>query len=115
MAGLDLSYAIDVHNNGPTDAIGVSVTDTLPAGVTFVSMAAFLALRSETVHRLVMTNTMSRAVVRAARLLALPPGRIRAKLHAGLGYRARADWLWKRCGRALFLLRLSFGFRAVRS
>lgn len=38
--------------------------DLLRGGLlTFLSLAGFLALRSETIHRLVMTNTMSRAVV----------------------------------------------------
>lgn len=36
-AGSDLSYTITVTNNGPMDAIDVSVADTLPAGTTFVS------------------------------------------------------------------------------
>ena len=34
---LNLSYRIAVTNNGPASATGVTVTDTLPAGVTFVS------------------------------------------------------------------------------
>ncbi|WP_165227378.1 beta strand repeat-containing protein [Aquisphaera insulae] len=35
--GQDLTYAITVVNNGPSPAAGVSVVDTLPANVTFVS------------------------------------------------------------------------------
>jgi uncharacterized repeat protein (TIGR01451 family) len=35
--GSNLTYSITVTNNGPDSAQGVSVTDTLPAGVTFVS------------------------------------------------------------------------------
>ena len=38
IAGQDLAYAIDVQNNGPTAAQSVSITDTLPAGTTFVSI-----------------------------------------------------------------------------
>ena len=30
-------YQVDVANAGPSDAAAVTVTDTLPAGVTFVS------------------------------------------------------------------------------
>ncbi len=36
-AGGSVSYALVVANGGPSDAASVSVTDTLPAGVTFVS------------------------------------------------------------------------------
>ncbi|MEO6821320.1 MAG: DUF11 domain-containing protein, partial [Candidatus Nanopelagicales bacterium] len=39
LAGANVSYALVVVNNGPSDAAGVQVTDTLPAGVTFVSAA----------------------------------------------------------------------------
>jgi uncharacterized repeat protein (TIGR01451 family) len=35
--GDNLTYTIQVTNNGPEDATGVTVTDTLPASVTFVS------------------------------------------------------------------------------
>jgi uncharacterized repeat protein (TIGR01451 family) len=35
--GLNISYTIAVTNNGPGTATGVSVSDTLPAGSTFVS------------------------------------------------------------------------------
>ena len=38
-AGSQLVYTIDVLNNGPATATGVTVVDTLPAGVTFVSGA----------------------------------------------------------------------------
>jgi uncharacterized repeat protein (TIGR01451 family) len=36
-AGTDLTYTILVTNNGPGDATGVTVTDTLPTGMTFNS------------------------------------------------------------------------------
>ncbi len=35
--GSTLTYTVNVTNNGPADATGVILTDTLPAGVTFVS------------------------------------------------------------------------------
>ncbi len=38
--GQNMSYFISVSNNGPSDTAGVVVTDTLPAGVTFVSAAS---------------------------------------------------------------------------
>jgi uncharacterized repeat protein (TIGR01451 family)/LPXTG-motif cell wall-anchored protein len=37
VAGSNLPYSLTVTNNGPSDADNLSVTDTLPAGVTFVS------------------------------------------------------------------------------
>jgi len=36
-AGEDLTYTVNVTNNGPSTAVNVVVTDTLPAGTTFVS------------------------------------------------------------------------------
>jgi len=39
-AGSNFSYAIDVENNGPSDAQNVVVTDTVPTGTTFVSVAS---------------------------------------------------------------------------
>jgi uncharacterized repeat protein (TIGR01451 family)/CSLREA domain-containing protein len=37
IAGTPLVYTLEVSNAGPSDATGVEVTDTLPAGVTFAS------------------------------------------------------------------------------
>ncbi len=37
VAGNNVSYSLVVVNNGPSDAANLSVADTLPAGVTFVS------------------------------------------------------------------------------
>ena len=34
-AGEQLTYALTVHNAGPSSAGGVTLTDTLPSGVTF--------------------------------------------------------------------------------
>jgi uncharacterized repeat protein (TIGR01451 family) len=39
-AGLDLSYAVALENDGPSDAQNVVMTDSLPAGTTFVSAVA---------------------------------------------------------------------------
>jgi uncharacterized repeat protein (TIGR01451 family) len=39
-AGQNLTYILTVINHGPADATGVTVVDTMPAGVTFVSAAA---------------------------------------------------------------------------
>ncbi len=36
-AGANITYDVTVTNNGPSDAANVSLTDTLPAGTTFVS------------------------------------------------------------------------------
>ncbi|MCH6201030.1 gliding motility-associated C-terminal domain-containing protein [Aquiflexum sp. LQ15W] len=36
-SGQNITYTISVINNGPSDALGVFVNDTLPAGTTFVS------------------------------------------------------------------------------
>ncbi len=40
LAGNDLTYTITVRNDGPAAATGVTVEDTLPAGVSFVSATA---------------------------------------------------------------------------
>jgi uncharacterized repeat protein (TIGR01451 family) len=37
LAGDNLAYLLEVTNNGPADAQSVSVTDTLPTGVSFIS------------------------------------------------------------------------------
>ncbi len=42
-AGATLTYTVTVTNNGPNNATNVVVTDTLPAGTTFVSAAPALA------------------------------------------------------------------------
>ena len=40
VAGTDMTYQITVTNNGPSTAVGVVVTDTLPLGLSFVSVTA---------------------------------------------------------------------------
>ena len=37
IAGAALTYALNATNNGPSNATGVTITDTLPAGVTYTS------------------------------------------------------------------------------
>jgi uncharacterized repeat protein (TIGR01451 family) len=46
-AGDALSYSIAVHNGGPKDATGVTVTDELPAGVTYQSATSSQGTCSE--------------------------------------------------------------------
>jgi uncharacterized repeat protein (TIGR01451 family) len=40
IAGASLSYTLTASDLGPSDATGVTITDTLPAGVTYVSAAS---------------------------------------------------------------------------
>ncbi|MCI0615146.1 PQQ-dependent sugar dehydrogenase, partial [bacterium] len=47
--GANLTYTIQVTNNGPEDATGVTVTDTLPGSVTFVSASPGCSEASGTV------------------------------------------------------------------
>ncbi len=47
--GSNLTYTLTVTNNGPDAAAGVAMTDTLPAGVTFVSAGAGCTNASGTV------------------------------------------------------------------
>src|SRR5262249_38615838 len=47
--GQQFTYTLSVSNGGPNDAIGVTVTDTLPTGVTFVSASSGCTNASGTV------------------------------------------------------------------
>ncbi|MGH2978552.1 MAG: DUF11 domain-containing protein, partial [Solirubrobacterales bacterium] len=47
-AGELLTYALSAHNSGPQEATGVTLTDTLPAGVTFESATPTQGSCSET-------------------------------------------------------------------
>jgi uncharacterized repeat protein (TIGR01451 family) len=40
-AGNNLTYTINIANTGPSDAVGVTFTDTIPANTTFVSLTTF--------------------------------------------------------------------------
>ena len=48
IAGTNLTYTLQVTNNGPLDADDVSITDTLPAGTTFVSLSTPLGWTTTT-------------------------------------------------------------------
>jgi len=37
LVGQELTYTLTVHNDGPSETSGVALSDTLPAGVTFIS------------------------------------------------------------------------------
>ena len=47
-AGNQLTYTLTASNNGPSDATGVSIADTLPAGVTYVSASSSRGTVSQT-------------------------------------------------------------------
>src|SRR5207237_7382796 len=47
--GTNFSYTLTAKNNGPSAATGIVVTDTLPAGVTFVSASSGCTNASGTV------------------------------------------------------------------
>ncbi|MDP9329030.1 MAG: DUF11 domain-containing protein [Actinomycetota bacterium] len=49
IAGNNLTYTIDITNNGPSDATGVSISDAIPAGTTFVSASGGGTLAAGTV------------------------------------------------------------------
>lgn len=41
IAGQQMTYSLDVNNNGPSDAVNVTVTDNLPAGTEVVTIPAY--------------------------------------------------------------------------
>ena len=49
IAGTDLTYTLTVYTAGPNDALGVTVSDPLPAGTSFVSASAGGAFSNGTV------------------------------------------------------------------
>ena len=50
-AGQNLTYTVKVTNSGPSTASAVTVTDTLPAGVTFVSATPPVGFVQRNEHR----------------------------------------------------------------
>jgi uncharacterized repeat protein (TIGR01451 family) len=48
--GEELTYTIVIRNNGPSNATGVRLTDTLPAGVTFISASTGCAPTANTIN-----------------------------------------------------------------
>ena len=69
VAGSSVSYQLSVVDNGPSDAANLTVTDTLPAGVTFVS-------RGRAPDGPARTPATSRSPARGLRW---PPGRPRRR------------------------------------
>jgi uncharacterized repeat protein (TIGR01451 family) len=59
VVGSQLTYTLTVHNNGPDAAQGVSLSDPLPAGVTFVSSTASQGSCSGTATVVCQLGTLS--------------------------------------------------------
>lgn len=68
MAGEPLVYTIEVTNNGPSDASGVMVVDTLPGEVTFVSASSSQGTDPTEANGVVTANVGSLAVGESATL-----------------------------------------------
>ena len=45
LVGDSILFAVNVRNNGPSDAVGVVVTDILPAGLVYISDTAEVIVR----------------------------------------------------------------------
>ena len=61
--GGNVTFGLELVNNGPTDAQAVEVTDTLPAGLTFVSASPGCSASGQTVTCAQASLTAGAAVV----------------------------------------------------
>ena len=72
IVGNNLTYTINVSNNGPSNATGVIITDTLPAGVTFVSAIPSKGSCSGTTTVTCNLGTLNNAAIASATIIVKP-------------------------------------------
>ncbi|MEP6921315.1 MAG: PQQ-dependent sugar dehydrogenase [bacterium] len=83
--GLNLSYRIALTNNGPAQATGANITDTLPAGVTFVSATAAQGNCNLTTTVNCVLGTLDPGATAFATIVVMPnaPGQLVNSVSAG--------------------------------